>query len=300
MNSGSLKIAEINACGTLHSYLKDHPNLYYSEWLPDGKPGELHDGVRCEDLQRLTYPDDYFDIFLTSETLEHVPDPDKAWREINRTLKSGGYHVFTIPVIPSQRQTIHRARLIEGVRKDLLEPAYHGTLERQDMIVYTDFGMDVTNKLDDLGLRTEVFYLNPEADLDVAMVFRSQKTDKPLTDAAKKVFPGLEWTGERYVPWLEEAAIGYEHIHRYAYATQFVRNKRVLDLACGEGYGSYLLAKSAKSVVAIDIDENSIKHARNKYIKQNIEFKVGSITEVPIAGEHLFEVVVCFEAVRAY
>ena len=72
-----LKIAEINACGTLHSYLiflKDHPNLYYSEWLPDGKSGELHDGVRCEDLQRLTYPDDYFDIFLTSETLEHAPD----------------------------------------------------------------------------------------------------------------------------------------------------------------------------------------------------------------------------------
>ena len=293
-----LKIAEINACGTLHSYLKDHPNLYYSEWLPGGKPGELHDGVRCEDLQRLTYPDDYFDIFLTSETLEHVPEPDRAWREINRTLKSGGYHVFTIPVIPSQRQTIHRARLVEGVRKDLLEPAYHGTPERQDMIVYTDFGMDVTNKLDDLGLHTEVFYLNSEADLDVAMVFRSQKTDKPVTDAAKKVFPGLEWTGERYVPWLEEAAIGYEHLHRYAYATQFVQRKRVLDLACGEGYGSYLLAKSAKSVVAIDIDENSIKHARNKYIKQNIEFKVGSITEVPIAGEHLFEVVVCFEALE--
>src|ERR1700752_4782643 len=114
----------------------------------------------------------------------------------------------------------------------------------------------------------------------------------------KKASPLLEWTGERYLPWLEEAAIGYEHLHRYAYSTQFVQNKRVLDLACGEGYGSYLLAKSAKSVVAIDIDENSIKHARNKYIKQNIEFKVGSVTEVPIAGEHLFEVIVCFEALE--
>jgi 2-polyprenyl-3-methyl-5-hydroxy-6-metoxy-1,4-benzoquinol methylase/GT2 family glycosyltransferase/predicted nucleic acid-binding Zn-ribbon protein len=293
-----LKIAEINACGALHSYLKDHPNLYYSEWLPDGKPGEVHDGVRCEDLQCLTYPDNYFDIILTSETLEYVPESDRAWREINRTLKSGGYHVFTIPVIPSQRQTIQRARLVEGVRKDLLEPAYHGTPERQNMIVYTDFGMDVTDKLDDLGLRTEVFYLNPEADLHVAMVFRSQKSDKPVTDAAKKVFPGLEWTGDRYVPWLEEAAIGYEHLHRYAYATQFVHNKTVLDLACGEGYGSYLLARTAESVVSIDIDENAIKHARNKYIKQNLEFKVGSITEVSIAGSHVFDVAVCFEALE--
>jgi 2-polyprenyl-3-methyl-5-hydroxy-6-metoxy-1,4-benzoquinol methylase/GT2 family glycosyltransferase len=292
-----LTIAEINACGILHSYLKDHPNLSYSEWLSDVTPGEVHNGVRCEDLQRLTYPNNYFDIILTSETLEHVPDPDRAWREINRTLKGGGYHIFTIPVIPSQRQTIQRAQLVEGVRKDLLEPAYHGPPERQDIIVYTDFGMDVTDKLNNLGLRTEIFYVNP-ADLDVAVVFRSQKTEKPVTDAAKKVLPGLEWTGERYVPWLEEAAIGYEHLHRYAYTTQFVRNKRVLDLACGEGYGSYLLAKTAESVVGIDIDEHAIKHARNKYIKQSLEFKVGSVTEVPIAGEHLFEVVVCFEALE--
>ena len=87
-------------------------------------------------------------------------------------------------------------------------------------------------------------------------------------------------------------------IHRYAYATQFVQNKRVLDLACGEGYGSYLLAKTAKSVVGIDIDNNSIKHARNKYIKQNLEFRVGSITEIPIDGERLFDVAICFEALE--
>src|SRR5262245_46836825 len=35
-----LKIAEINACGALHSYLKDHPNLCYSEWWPDVNPGD--------------------------------------------------------------------------------------------------------------------------------------------------------------------------------------------------------------------------------------------------------------------
>jgi glycosyltransferase involved in cell wall biosynthesis/ubiquinone/menaquinone biosynthesis C-methylase UbiE len=115
---------------------------------------------------------------------------------------------------------------------------------------------------------------------------------------AKKPFPLLEPTGERYLPWLEEASIGYEHIHRYAYATQFVQNKRVLDLACGEGYGSYLLAKTAKSVVGIDIDNNSIKHARNKYLKQNLEFRVGSITAIPIDGERLFDVAICFEALE--
>jgi 2-polyprenyl-3-methyl-5-hydroxy-6-metoxy-1,4-benzoquinol methylase len=56
-------------------------SIQISEWLPHAKPGEVHDGVRCEDVQRLTYPENYFDFIVTSETLEHVSDPDKAWHE---------------------------------------------------------------------------------------------------------------------------------------------------------------------------------------------------------------------------
>jgi hypothetical protein len=70
-----LKTAKISGCGTLHLYLKEHSNLYYSEWMSHARPGEVHDGVRCEDLQCFTYPDNCFDIVLTSETLEHVPEP---------------------------------------------------------------------------------------------------------------------------------------------------------------------------------------------------------------------------------
>jgi len=108
----------------------------------------------------------------------------------------------------------------------------------------------------------------------------------------------IEWTGERYVPWMEGAEIGYEHLHRYAFATQFVRNKRVLDLASGEGYGSNLLAKTAKQVVGIDIDEQAVRHAKNKYILPHLDFKVGSILEVPIEGNGVFDVIVCFEALE--
>ena len=108
----------------------------------------------------------------------------------------------------------------------------------------------------------------------------------------------LEWTGERYVPWMDGAEIGYEHLHRYAFATQFVRNKRVLDLASGEGYGSNLLAKTAKQVVGIDIDEQAVRHAANKYIKPNLEFKAGSILEIPIKSDGVFDVIVCFEAIE--
>ena len=108
----------------------------------------------------------------------------------------------------------------------------------------------------------------------------------------------LEGTGERYVPWLEDPDISYEHLHRYAYAMQFVQNKKVLDLACGEGYGSRLLARTAESVIGVDIDEQAIRHAGNKYIKSNLRFKKGSITDVPIEGRNIFDVIICFEALE--
>jgi len=65
-------------------------------------PGEMRDGVRCEDLQCVTYPNNYFDIILTSETLEPVPDPGKAWQEISLTLDDRGYEISIVPVLPSQ------------------------------------------------------------------------------------------------------------------------------------------------------------------------------------------------------
>jgi SAM-dependent methyltransferase len=152
-----LKIAEINACGALHPYLKGHPNLYYSEWLPHAEPGEVYAGVRCEDLQCLTYPDNYFDIILTSETLEHVPDPGKAWQEIHRILKDGGYHIFTVAVVPSQRTTVTRAKFVDGKRENLLAEAYHGAWGDENMFVYRDFGMDLVQKLNGIGLKTDLF-----------------------------------------------------------------------------------------------------------------------------------------------
>jgi len=105
-----------------------------------------------------------------------------------------------------------------------------------------------------------------------------------------------EWTGERYLPWMEIGEIHYEHLHRYYFASQFTRSK--LDLACGEGYGTDIIAENAKEVIGIDIDEKMILHANQKYKKKNLEFKVGSITQVPIEKNHQFDVIVCFERVN--
>src|SRR5438105_2987107 len=108
----------------------------------------------------------------------------------------------------------------------------------------------------------------------------------------------LEWTGERFLPWIKESTIAYEHLHRYAFASTLVEGKRVLDLASGEGYGSNMLAASAATVTGIDIDESVVRHAAGKYGRKNLQFIPGSITAVPIPDDHSFDAIVCFEAIE--
>jgi O-antigen biosynthesis protein len=107
----------------------------------------------------------------------------------------------------------------------------------------------------------------------------------------------LEWTGERFLPWLENAAIAYEHLHRYLFARQMVKGRRVLDLATGEGYGANLLAGTALMVTGLDIDYSATHHARSKYRKTNLEFVAASVTSLPFV-DRSFDVVTCFEVIE--
>jgi GT2 family glycosyltransferase/SAM-dependent methyltransferase len=108
----------------------------------------------------------------------------------------------------------------------------------------------------------------------------------------------LEWTGERFLPWRDDPALAYEHLHRYLYAGRFACGKTVLDLASGEGYGAGILAQTAFRVVGIDAADNAVEHARKRYVRHNLEFLQGSITKVPIAESNIFDLVVCFEVIE--
>lgn len=111
----------------------------------------------------------------------------------------------------------------------------------------------------------------------------------------------MEFTGERFIPTADllNDEIGYEHLHRYYSIAPILKGKKVLDIACGEGYGTAIIAAFATSAVGVDIDEEAIKLAVEKYtIKQNnIEFKYGSATNIPYENE-LFDVVVSFETIE--
>ena len=108
----------------------------------------------------------------------------------------------------------------------------------------------------------------------------------------------LESTGERYLPWAEDPVMAYEHWHRYAYVSQFAQGKRALDLASGEGYGSALLAQTARLVIGIDIDERTVQHARRKYPGANRHFLVGSVTDIPLKSQ--FDLICLFRGDRTH
>ncbi len=116
-----------------------------------------------------------------------------------------------------------------------------------------------------------------------------------MSDATK--LPALEFTGERFTPECVRE-IWYEHWHRYAFARTFARGKRVLDAACGEGYGSALLAQEASSVLGIDIAEKTIAHAHARYARQtNLCFEHGDCTALNLPDASV-DLVVSFETLE--
>ena len=102
-----------------------------------------------------------------------------------------------------------------------------------------------------------------------------------------------EFTGERFLPSYS-GEIAYEHWHRYAYARRFVAGKRVLDAACGEGYGTGLLGAVAANVIGIDIDIATIDRARATYGDgKQIRFIASSCTGLPLPSASFDVVVSC-------
>ena len=106
----------------------------------------------------------------------------------------------------------------------------------------------------------------------------------------------LGFTGERYVPE-QKGNIQLEHLHRYAVAYECVKGKAVLDIACGEGYGSMLLSYNASHVIGVDISKEVIDFARAKYHKDNIDFKTGTCDKIPLEDSSI-DVVVSFETIE--
>lgn len=104
---------------------------------------------------------------------------------------------------------------------------------------------------------------------------------------------------ERFIPELKDQhpQLYYEHVHRYILAKEHINGGRVLDLACGEGYGSKILAEKAEHVVGIDLSSQAIQNAKDKLDYNNIEFKVADCCNTQLDPAS-YDYIVSFETIE--
>ena len=94
-----------------------------------------------------------------------------------------------------------------------------------------------------------------------------------------------------------QGQIEIEHLHRYFLARAASRGLDVLDIACGEGYGSALLAQVARSVVGVDVSDEAVEFARQSYQRDNLRFLTGDGQAIPLADASV-DLVASFETLE--
>ena len=146
INENDLKLYTAEANSSLFKHLKENirPDLFfYSEFFgPEHHSGEIINGIQHQDLQNTSFEDAFFDIVLTAEVFEHIPDALRAEREVIRILKKGGIYCFTVPFAPLSPEDIVLADLDEqGQIRYYQAPQYHGDPVRpeQGILVYRIF-----------------------------------------------------------------------------------------------------------------------------------------------------------------
>jgi SAM-dependent methyltransferase len=166
-NAARIVIYEPDSRGTIHNSLRKSKGYVFSEYFLNRKKGEMIKGIRNEDLQDLSFRENSIDIVITQDIFEHIKNPEKAFMEIYRILKVGGYHVFTTPLYQKSE------KLIDENDQILKYPViYHGDhMNNQGAKVYTNFGKDIIDTLKNLNYGAIIYHIEDErsgiAEVDV-------------------------------------------------------------------------------------------------------------------------------------
>lgn len=150
--------------GTSKRLRLEAKNYTPSQYFLDVPTGMVHASFRCENLEKLTFPDNSVDLHISQDVFEHIFDPVQAFKEIARTLKPGGAHIFTTPLVNKSLPTEWCARLnSDGTIEHLIDPPeYHGNPVSADgSLVTVHWGYDILKFIHDAcGLFTEMIYID--------------------------------------------------------------------------------------------------------------------------------------------
>ncbi len=134
-----------------------------SQYFSDTPSGAITNGIRCENLESLTFGDNTIDLHISQDVMEHVFNPSKAFSEIARTLTPGGMHIFTVPLVNKWNPSNRRAKLDnEGNIVYLAEPSYHGNpIGDGKSLVTMDWGFDICEFIFlSSGLFSQLIYID--------------------------------------------------------------------------------------------------------------------------------------------
>ena len=157
-----LSIFESSPGGAGSEKLKGECARYVpSHFWPTVDRGTVFQGIRCEDLTQLTFPDESFDLVVTQDVFEHVLEPGRAFSEVARILRPSGGHVFTVPFFRG-RKTFVRAEMTPAGLHHLVPPIYHGSpISQEGTLVVTEWGDDLVDFVRDHShLETDVLAIH--------------------------------------------------------------------------------------------------------------------------------------------
>jgi SAM-dependent methyltransferase len=127
------------------------PDYVASHYFPNLPPGAYQGSFRNENLEKLTFEAETFDVLVTLDVMEHVFDPEKVYLEAHRTLKRKGYYLHTFPIRKwLVEAATPRARLgaAGGVEHLVPDPEYHGNpIDESGALVTYDYGYDIGKKI---------------------------------------------------------------------------------------------------------------------------------------------------------
>ena len=142
---------------------REGKNYLESQYFPGHKKGDVVNGIPHIDLEDQSFDDASFDLVITSDVMEHIYEPDKAFKEIYRTLKPGGAHIFSVPIINKHKPTQRWANKgPDGAPEFLFDPEWHGNpVDAQGSPVTMHWGFDIIDFISEqTGAQCSIEYLN--------------------------------------------------------------------------------------------------------------------------------------------
>lgn len=172
-----LRVMETDSFSAISKLLKHDPNFLRSSYVPELKFGSEIEKNRFNiNLEKIDFPDNSFDVILTSDVAEHIRNIDSAHSEIYRVLQKGGTYIFTIPFDPGCRghHILVDTTQLEDVY--LVPKQLHGDPLTGGILAYRVFGKKIFNDLESLGFTVDYLSpVNPENGIYGGDIFIAQK-----------------------------------------------------------------------------------------------------------------------------